>query len=163
MPKRRMTPARKAAIAKWQRAGVNARKKKAKSNVKRWSAKELAAKRKDPRVIDTYKYLKGPDAKIIPTGKNTLLYHRTRSTSADSIVKSRKWISGAREFSGRRGYSWFSKGGPTEASGFYGSGLVTVSVPRKHVQSVGYNRQDGIEFVQVKNSVLKGRKVRRLK
>jgi hypothetical protein len=104
----------------------------------------------------------GNPKRLIPTGKNTLLYHRTRSSSADSIVKSRKWISGAREFSGRRGYSWFSKGGPTGASGFYGSALVTVSVPRKLVQSVGYNRQDGIEFVQVKNSVLKGRKVRRI-
>ena len=29
MPKRRMTPARKAAIAKWQRAGANSRKAKA--------------------------------------------------------------------------------------------------------------------------------------
>jgi len=158
MPKRRMTPARKAAIAKWQKAGANSRK----GNVKPWSASELAAPRKQPTIVANSLWAHGNPKRLIPTGKNTLLYHRTRSSSADSIVKSRKWISGAREFSGRRGYSWFSKGGPTGASGFYGSALVTVSVPRKLVQSVGYNRQDGIEFVQVKNSVLKGRKVRRI-
>lgn len=152
MPKRRMRTAKQIAASK--RNLEKARKAK--------SRKATQEPRKKPKVIDRFQYLNGPDAKIIPTGKNTLLYHRTRSTSADAIVKSRKWISGAREFSGRRGYSWFSMGGPTGASGFYGNALLTVSVPRKAVQKVGYNRQDGVEFVQVKNSVLKGRKVRRV-
>ena len=127
--------------------------------IQKWTAAEKAEPRRVPRAIDTAKWL---GQKVIPTGKETLLYHRTRSSSAEAIVKDRKWISCAREFSGRRGYSWFSKGGPTQSSGFYGGALLTVKVPRRAVQDVGYNNQDGVAFVQVKNSVLKGRKVRRV-
>jgi hypothetical protein len=148
MPKRKMTAARILQINQWQIAGSKARRSVYSGNTPRIT----------PRATDMALW---QGKKIIPTGKNTLLYHRTNSHSAAEIMKSRKWISGARFLSGRRGYSWFSKGGPTGASGYYGSALLTVKVPRKAVFHLGYNNQDGVDFVQVKNSVLKGRPVTR--
>lgn len=61
MPKRKMTPARKAQIAKWQKAGAAARKR------------SIARKAE------------------LPTGKNTLLVHYTYPSNAKAIIKSRKW------------------------------------------------------------------------
>ena len=137
MPKRRMTAARLLQIATWQKAGVSARKK--------------------PRVIDNALW---QGKKIIPTGKNTLLYHRTTEFSADKIGKTKRWVSGSTSFSGVRGKSWFSRGGPVTNHGFYGNALVTVKVPRKMVEKVV--QTDGVDFVLVKNSALKGIKVKRI-
>lgn len=61
MPKRRITPARKAAIAKWQKAGAQARKR------------SVARKSE------------------LPTGKNTLLVHYTWPSNAKAIIKTRQW------------------------------------------------------------------------
>lgn len=159
MPKRRMTPARKAAIAKWQRAGVNARKSKANPNVKRWSASELATPRKLPKVIDDANWYGRP---VVPTGKNTFLYHRTNSNAAQQIMQTKKWISGSTTRGGLRGRSWFSHGGTVEQTGYYGSAILAVSVPRKLVRKELYSGK-GVTFVSVANKNLRGRQVRRIK
>lgn len=152
MPKRRMTAARILQIKKFQLAGS-----KANSRIRPWSAAELKAPRKLPRSIDTAKYL-GHTA--IPTGKNTLLYHRTDDWSASKIVKTRKWVSGTTSFSGIRGRSWFSRGGPVGRTAFYGPALLTVKVPRRQVRfqppQIG-----GLDYVSVANKDLAGRKVTR--
>lgn len=113
MPKRKMTPARKAAIAKWQRAGSLSRKGK------------KASLLKSP-ILDMVR----PEIRsqmLIPTGKRTLLWHRTTPNAADSLVREQNW--GHSKFAKAKGVSWFTQG--KKPSEFYGKALVSVKVPRK--------------------------------
>ncbi len=152
MPKRKL--ARRPTSAKQVAAS---KRNLVKARIKRWSGAELVAARKMPRTVDSEKWLNGPDSKLVPTGKNTLLYHRTDEFAAGQIVKTKAWKSGPAKFSGKPGRSWFSVGGPIPHTAYYGKALLAVSVPRKMV------KPDALPgYVSVANSVLKGRKVRRL-
>ena len=98
MPKRRMTPARKAAIAKWQRAGANSRKGNSNNRIQKWSAAELSAPRRIPKNIQQeINHINDLKRKVgwraldsqkpVPTGKNITLMHYTTPERAARIVK----------------------------------------------------------------------------
>ena len=158
MPKRRMTPARKAAIAKWQAAGARSRK----SRVKRWSAKELAEPRKDAFAFidkDPKYQIVRPELRrtmLIPSGKNMRLYHRTKPENVGSILKNGF---GRNKRSKTHGSSWFTQG--TKPPPGYGSALLSVTIPRKKVKHEDFTRP-GQRFVYVKNTDLVGVKIRKL-
>lgn len=144
MPKRKMTPARKAAIAKWQRAGALSRKGK------------RASLLKSP-ILDMVR--PGLKSKmLIPTGKKTLLWHRTTPEAAEKIVREQNW--GHNRFAKEKGISWFTQGKkPPE---FYGKALVSVKVPHKKVTHEAFTKI-GQRYVNVRNKDLEGRKARRIK
>ena len=138
MPKRRMTAARILQIQAWQKAGAK------------------GGPRKTPATISSALFM---GRKVIPTGKNTLLYHRTTPHSAASIIKSRKWISGGTAWNNGRGRSWFTLQGPSTRSGYYGKAVVSVKVPHKMVR---IEHPYSSAFVTVANKDLKGLPVKRL-
>lgn len=150
MPKRRMTPARKAAIAKWQRAGAKARKAKS-SN-------------KTPPTTDQ---LRKAFAEKMPMGKTVVLYHHTTPEKAAKIMRSGfkpltgKGIQRARARDGIADVTWFhDRKHHALFETFAGSALLTVRVPRKVV----IRRQLGIgDELMVKHKDLAGVKIRRLK
>lgn len=100
----------------------------------------------------------------IPTGKNTLLYHKARDAdTANRIIKSRKWVSGTKAMGGVPGHSQFTTGWPLKRFNVGSAdSIVTVKVPRKLVRNVKHEDQ-GSWHVVVKNSDLKGRLVRKLR
>lgn len=119
MPKRRMTPARKAQIAKWQRAGAKAKKAKATGT---------------------------------PTGKNSLLFHRTDWESASKVVREQRF---RRQPFSDGPYVYFTRPSRTFDFTEYGPAMLSVSVPRKLVQK---NPEIAGTFrVSFKN--LRGRKI----
>lgn len=140
MPKRRMTAARKLQIMQWQVAGRRSRAR---------------------RSIDNYIWATG--RKPHPTGKKTLLYHRTDNVSAKAIIKTRKWKSGRVRFGGLPGRSWFSTKKPVSESYYYGGATLSVKVPRKAVRSENYRQPGGAEFVSVSNKDLYGVPVKRVR
>lgn len=96
MPKRRMTPARKAAIAKWQKAGANARKAKATNKIPR-KAYETKAQR----------------------GPMVTLYHATLPQHADAIRRNGfQWKEGRNlSMSGVKNPIWFNTKKPNSGAG----------------------------------------------
>lgn len=156
MPKRKMTPARRAQIAQWQRKGQQSRKAKGANNIQRWSASELSTPRKPPKVLT-----KGWKEYRAPLGKTVLLYHNTTAARADAIVKERKWKTSV---SPRNVYFR-----PASVKGnweYYGKSTVAVRVPRKLLRLeaggkslVGYAEST----YTVDKYKLTGRKVRRIK
>lgn len=137
MPKRRMTAARILQIATWQKAGAN-------------------SPRRTPAAVSSALFM---GRKVIPTGKKTLLYHRTNPFNADKIVKTRRWISGGTAWNNGHGRSWFTMLGPSTRSGYYGKAVVSVKVPRKMVR---IEHPYSSAFATVANKDLKGLPVKRL-
>lgn len=132
MPKRRMTAKRKAAVAKWQKAGAEARKR--------------AAVRKAQ----------------LPTGKNTLLVHYTYPSNAKAIIKSRKWtdtfggsdVSSFSRWNHRKGFSQY---GPVMLT----VRVPRKTVQRRKSLGLGESG-DMLYERYVKHSDLAGRKVTRV-
>lgn len=156
MPKRRMTPARKAAIAKWQKAGANSRKSLEGNRIRQWSKAELKEPRRAPKLL-----AQGWKEYRVPMGKNVLLYHNTTSARADAIVKERKWKTSV---SPRNVY--FRTASTKGNWEYYGKSTVAVKVPRKLIRHengarglLGYTEPT----FTVDKYKLTGRKVRRIK
>lgn len=136
MPKRKLTPARRAAIVKWQLAGA--------------------------RASATQRKLQGmPKMYRIPMGKTPLLYHNTTSARADAIVRERVWkpqVSPKNVF--------FRQPSAKDNWEYYGKSIVGVKVPRKFIKResgsrglLGYAHQT----FTVEKRHLRGRQVRRIK
>lgn len=176
MPKKRMTAARKAQIAKWQSAGANSRKAAAGSRIKRWSASELAEPRRISSAqkaaqahIDALKKKVGSVdlSKPLPTGKTVLLFHRTSVEAAKSIVRE--------GFSNKKGHKTPGLSNDEKNHAFfvhpktvdnwrgYGEAIVGVKVPRKLIKKDETMSTYYPAPVKVLLSDLKGRKVRRFK
>jgi hypothetical protein len=148
MPKRRMTPARKAAIAKWQRAGANSRKG--------YTAGGQA------RINELKKMGLNPDVKkAVPVGKNITMYHRTTVEAANLIVRQ-----GFRPGKGQlmdRSHVYGVLPVVSENWKLYGKAVVAVRIPRKlasvdRTMDTFYPPPMKVAFKD-----LKGRKVRRIK
>ncbi len=148
MPKRRMTPARRAQIVQWQRKGALARKAK--------SSKRL-----------TTDELRKAFARQMPQGKNVILYHHTTPEKAVKILKSGfkplngKRIQASRNASEVGDVTWFHDRMHHDLfTDFAGPALLTVRVPRKLVT----RRRLGVgDELMVKHKDLAGRKIKRLR
>lgn len=148
MPKRKMTPARKAAIAKWQKAGASSRKAKASKPIPTDELRKLFARQ-------------------MPQGKNVILYHHTTPEKAAKILKngfkplSGKGIQASRNASGVGDVTWFHDRMHHDLfRDFAGPALLTVRVPRKLIT----RRKLGVgDELMVKHKDLAGRKIKRLR
>jgi len=155
MPKRRISKGRSAAQKAAQRKAAKASAAARKRSAPPFS---VANDMRKPKAIRDAAYYGRP---AMPTGKNTFLYHKTKDhDTADAIIKGRKWISGAASMGGIRGHSQFTHGGPLERFKI-GGVLLGVTVPRKLVKKAQYEG-NGVTAVVVRNSDLKGRKVKKL-
>lgn len=144
MPKRKMTPARKAAIAKWQKAGAKARKgKRAKPVEKSYGHNE-------EYITSNFR---------TPYGKNRLLVHRTTPANAKKILKE--------GFKGNM--VWFTNPHDAKVWGWksHGSAIVGVVVSKKltpgHPTQRRLNKPFGPEAIPIQSHNLTGVKVRRIK
>ena len=143
MPKRRMTPARKAQIKKWQLAGQKAR--------------QSATRKMILSVDKPYR---------IPMGKTPLLYHNTTAARADLIVKQQVWKPMVNHGVGAKPTRNVFFRQPTAKDNweYYGKAIVGVKVPRKFIRkergsSFGYSHMT----YTVDKRHLRGREVRRIK
>lgn len=136
MPKRRMTPKRKAQIAKWQAAGAKAKKAKAKAR-KGKSRNEYS-------------------------GKITV-YHRTSHEAANSIL--RNGFSTANRRTGQKAEAFFSTKLYSGLTRLYGPAVITAKLSPSTIRRHGWSYQPSFssgKWHSLPVGYLSGTKLRRV-
>lgn len=170
MPKRRMTPARKAAIAKWQKAGARARAEKAGTTVK-----PAVIQRQLNRDKATDRPWVKTRTLLDPMGKNVTLYHRTSMKEAKKLAtegfKVRKGSDTKDVYFSNRLFGGSAKGfGPAAVSVKIRSNLIGrnntahwgFKTARKDENWQWKTHRPGESWIQLDSKHLKGVKVKRV-